>query len=74
MIDNQRVTWTAFAILAMFNIQDSERESENLRLLLCVKDSSHHSDYNYHNGSIASISSHLVVVGCNNLYDGNGQR
>ena len=29
MIDNQRVTWTAFAILAMINIQDSERESEN---------------------------------------------
>ena len=29
MIDNQRVTWTAFAILAMFNIHDSERESEN---------------------------------------------
>ena len=56
MIDNQRVTWTAFAILAMFNIQDSERESENLRLLLCVKDSCHHSDYNYHNGSIALCS------------------
>ena len=56
MIDNQRVTWTAFAILAMFNIKDSERESENLSLLLCVKDSSHHSDDNYHNGSFAMCS------------------
>ena len=25
MIDNQRVTWTAFAILAMFNIQERRR-------------------------------------------------